>query len=123
MRRWSDYVERDQRPNDRIEVQGPLAWWRSSDGLREDVVHEVFADFDVESLDLDAPRPAPDPLPGATIVAGVGKRVRELAKQARTGAVPRSVGTEPATAGDVYAMRVAADRWVTVYVWSVDSKA
>ncbi|MEV0065026.1 hypothetical protein [Amycolatopsis sp. NPDC050768] len=72
MRRWSDYVERDQRPNDRVEVQGPLAWWRSSDGLREDVVHEVFADFDVESLDLDAPRPAPDPLPGATIVAGSG---------------------------------------------------
>ncbi|MGW4483619.1 hypothetical protein ACWEOE_07240 [Amycolatopsis sp. NPDC004368] len=32
--RWSDCVERDQRPNDRIEVQAPLAWWRSSDGLR-----------------------------------------------------------------------------------------
>lgn len=116
-RRWSDYVERDQRPNDRVEVQGPLAWWRSSDGLREDVVREVFADFDTGDVDLDAPRPTP----GSTIAAAVGKRVRELAKQTRTAAVPRSVGTEPAAAGDVYAMRVAADRWVTLYVWSVDS--
>ncbi|WIX79730.1 hypothetical protein QRX50_02710 [Amycolatopsis carbonis] len=114
VRRWSDYVERDQRPNDRIEVQGPLAWWRSSEGLREDVVREVFADFDTGDVDLDAPRPAA----GSTIAAAVGKRVRELA---RTGTVARSVGTEPAAAGDVYAMRVAADRWVTLYVWSVDA--
>ncbi|MEV8608759.1 hypothetical protein AB0383_12630 [Amycolatopsis sp. NPDC051373] len=46
VRRWSDYVERDQRPSDRVVVQAPPAWWRSSDGLREDVAREVFADFD-----------------------------------------------------------------------------
>ncbi|MEV6903788.1 hypothetical protein [Amycolatopsis sp. NPDC051372] len=117
VRRWSDYVERDQRPSDRVEVQAPPAWWRSSDGLREDVAREVFADFDTGDVDLAGPRPAAD----ATIAAAVGKRVRELARQARTRDVPRSVGTEPAAAGDVYAMRVAADRWVTLDVWSVDS--
>ncbi|WP_326568351.1 hypothetical protein VSH64_42395 [Amycolatopsis rhabdoformis] len=117
--RWSDYVERDQRPNERVEVQAPLAWWQSSDGLREDVVREVFADFDTSEVDLDQ-RPTPDPKPGATIVAATAKRARALAKQSAT-KVPRSAGTGPASVGDVYAMRVSADRWVTLYVWSVDS--
>ncbi|MET7992993.1 hypothetical protein ABZU76_19080 [Amycolatopsis sp. NPDC005232] len=91
MRRWSDYVERDQRPNDRVGVQGPLAWWRSSDGLREDVVREVFTDFEVEPVDLDAPRPAPDPLAGATIVAGVGgASPKECPARRPRGRVPSS---------------------------------
>jgi hypothetical protein len=86
--RWSDFVERDQRPSVRVEVPGPLAWWSSDDGLREDVVRTVFAGFDTSDVDLDGARPVPVPARGATVVGAVPARKRALtaARRAPTSA-------------------------------------
>lgn len=122
--RWSDYSERDERPSVRVEVQAPLAWWSSTDGLRDGVLHEVFGHLLPSGLlsadvDLDGPRPTPVPASGATVAAAARSRERELSRPARA-SVPRSVGTGPAAAGDVWAMQVAPDAWVTLYVWAVE---
>lgn len=122
--RWSDYSERDERPSVRVEVQAPLAWWSSSDGLRDHVLREVFEGLlPPETLstdvDLDSPHPTPVPARGATVAAAARARERALSRPATT-SVPRSVGSGPAAAGDVWAMRVAPDAWVTLYVWSVE---
>ncbi|GAA4626566.1 hypothetical protein [Cellulomonas oligotrophica] len=118
--RWSDYAERDRRPSVRVEVQAPLAWWSSSDGLREDVLEHVFTGFATGDVDLDGPRPTPEPARGATVVGALPARLRALDRTGRTAAVPRSVGDGPPAVGDVWAVRVTGDRWVTCRVAATD---
>ncbi|MBW0254183.1 hypothetical protein [Cellulomonas sp. PS-H5] len=111
--RWTTYAERDQRPSVRVEVQAPLAWWDSDHGLREDVVERVFGHLGTSSVDLDAPRPTPVPERAATATVAIPA----LLRAPRTGsALPPHVGTGQAEAGDVYAIRLPDDRWVTAYV-------
>lgn len=122
--RWSDYSERDERPSVRVEVQAPLAWWSSSDGLRDDVLHQVFGGLLAPELlsadvDLDGPRPDPHPARGATVAAAARARERGLSRQAKA-SVPRSVGSGPVAAGDVWAMQVAPEAWVRLYVRDVE---
>ena len=111
--RWTTYAERDQRPSVRVEVQAPLAWWDSDHGLREDVVERVFGHLGTSAVDLDGPRPRPVPERAATATVAIPA----LLRTPRTGgALPPHVGTGQAEAGDVYAIRLADDRWVTAYV-------
>ncbi|WP_456819188.1 hypothetical protein [Cellulomonas sp. URHB0016] len=97
--RWSDFVERDQRPSVRVEVPGPLAWWTSAEGLREDVVRTVFAAFDTADVDLDGPRPDPEPARGATVPGAVKARSRALAAAARRATAPATTAGRPRAIG------------------------
>jgi hypothetical protein len=111
--RWTTYAERDQRPSVRVEVQAPLAWWDSDHGLREEVVERVFGHLGTAAVDLDGPRPTPTPDRAATATVAIPA----LLRAPRTGtALPPHVGTGQAEAGDVYAIRLDDDRWVTAYV-------
>lgn len=111
--RWTTYAERDQRPSVRVEVQAPLAWWSSDHGLREGVVEQVFGHLGAASVDLDGPRPTPVPERAATATVAIPA----LLRAPRTGGgLPPHVGTGQAEAGDVYAIRLGDDRWVTAYV-------
>ncbi len=40
--RWTTAVQRDERPNTRVEVPAPLAWWRAADGLNDMLVQRLF---------------------------------------------------------------------------------
>ncbi|WFR72121.1 hypothetical protein P9209_27090 [Prescottella defluvii] len=115
--RFTTYRERDQRPNVRVEPQAPLAWWNASvgdRGWRDDVFDRLFGFLDVPVVDLDAPRPSPVPPSKETTMGGLAARVRALTP--RPPKVAASIGTGPAVAGDVWAVRVRPDAWVTVYV-------
>lgn len=114
LERWTTYAERDQRPSVRVEVQAPLAWWDSDHGLREEVVEQVFGHLGTDAVDLDGPRPTPVPDRAETATVAIPA----LLRAPRTGsrALPPHVGDGQAEAGDVYAIRLADDRWVTAYV-------
>ena len=108
--RWSSYAERDRRPNVRVEVQAPLAWWDSSVGIRQEALKAVFGHLDLSDVDLDAPRPTPSPERKLTVTGAPVARRRSPAT------VPPSVGEGQAEAGDVYALHLADEKWATVYV-------
>lgn len=121
--RFTTYRERDARPNTRVEVQAPLAWWDTSvgdHGVRPELWEAVFGHLDIPVVDLDAPRPAPDPVARDTIVGGLAARVRALTPKAERAAA--SVGSGPVAAGDVWAMRVRDGAWVTFYVHDVHER-
>ncbi|RMI12515.1 hypothetical protein [Cellulomonas triticagri] len=111
---WTTYAERDERPSVRVEVQAPLAWWDASHGLREDVVEQVFGHLDTSPVDLDGPRPTPVPDRKETATVAIPALLR--APKPGAGRLPAHVGTGDAEAGDVWALRLADDRWVTLYV-------
>jgi hypothetical protein len=112
--RWTTYAERDQRPSVRVEVQAPLAWWSSDRGLREGVVEQVFEHLGTQPVDLDGPRPTPVPARAGTATVAIPALLRKGATPGPR--LPAHVGDGPAEAGDVWAVRVDEDRWVTVYV-------
>lgn len=121
--RFTSYRERDQRPNTRVECQAPLAWWDTSvgtNGWRDDVFEQLFGHLDVPVVDLDAPRPTPVPVASATTLGGLPARVRALTTKAQK--VPASIGDGPAAVGDVWAVRVRPDAWVTVYVHAIHTE-
>lgn len=118
--RFTSYRERDARPNVRVEVQAPLAWWDSSigqHGVRTEWFEALFGALDIPTVSLDAPRPTPFPAAKDSLDGGLTARVRALApKQPKAAA---SVGDGPAAAGDVWAIRLEPGRWVAVYVHEV----
>lgn len=114
---FTTYKERDLRPSVRVEVQAPLAWWNSSTGLNETTLKKVFGNIDCSSVSL-TDRPAPDPPLSRTVTGGLEQR---KIPQKR---LPKSpdAGKGPAQAGDVYAVRIRDDVWVTVYCHNVEDK-
>lgn len=118
--RFSSYRERDARPNVRVEVQAPLAWWDTSvgdHGVRIEVFEALFGNLDIPHVVLDGPRPTPLPAAEETIDGGLASFVRKIAPAQPK--VAASVGSEPVAAGDVWAIRLEPGRWVTVYVHEV----
>ncbi|KQV99629.1 hypothetical protein [Rhizobacter sp. Root1221] len=103
---FTSAVDRDQRPNTRVEVPGPLAWWRSSDGLNEALVTRLFGHLR---------RPASEPVALKAVKAA---RPKTAAPPAR----PKAVGG-PVAAGDVYAVRYREDLWGAAYCHEVCTDA
>lgn len=118
--RFTTYRERDMRPDVRVEVQAPLAWWDSrvgQHGMRTEWFDALFGMLDIPDVSLDAPRPVPSPAAKDSLDGGLAARVRALTpKQPKAAA---SVGDGPAAAGDVWAIRLEPGRWVTAYVHEV----
>lgn len=114
---FTTYAKRDERPNVRVEVQAPLAWWDSSVGIDETALKKLFPAMDCSPVDL-ANRPTPIPPLAQTITGALEKK--RLPHQI----IPRSpdAGTGPAEAGDVYGVRIRDDVWVTVYCHRIEGK-
>lgn len=108
---FTSYIKRDERPNIRVEVQAPLAWWNSSYGVCEDVADKVFGHLHLERIALSC-RPAAHPPLTETRTGALARRrpPKETAPKASAAA-----GKGPAAAGDVYAIRIREGVWVTAY--------
>jgi hypothetical protein len=91
--RFTTAVKRDRRPNVRVEVPAPLAWWSAADGVNAEIVQQLFGHLQ---------RPATQP---ESLVAPPTKRVGTRASQVR----------KEVLAGDVYAVRFREDLWGAVY--------
>lgn len=121
--KFTTYRERDQRPNIKVEVQAPLAWWDTSvgdGGVRAEVLDAVFGPLHIPTVDLAAPRRAPLPERTDTLTGGLRARVRKLTP--RSAQTPGSVGDGPAAAGDVWAIRLTPAAWVTVYLHEIQER-
>jgi len=97
---WTSAVERDQRPNIRVEVPAPLAWWSADDGINTAMVERLFGGIRKPATRPSAP------------VAAKPKRAT----------APRVAGRSlpgPVAAGDVYAVRLREDLWTAVYCHTV----
>lgn len=115
---FTTYVKRDQRPNIRVEVQAPLAWWDSSIGINERVLAQLFEGFDLTDISIEE-RPEQDPDVKETVVGAF-----EHKRAARTN-VPKAspdAGKGEAKAGDVYAIRIREGLWITVYCHHIEDK-
>ena len=112
---YTTYVQRDQRPNSRVEVQAPLAWWDSSIGINEKVLQKVFGAFDCSSVSLTN-RPEPQPTLEKTITGALERKRPSGAKIPKASS---SAGKGPVEAGDVYAIRIRDGVWVTAYCHEV----
>lgn len=112
---FTTYAQRDQRPNARVEVQAPLAWWDSSIGLNKHVLKTVFAGFDIASVSL-ARRPTPAPPLAETTTGGLEKMRQPREATPKTS---NAAGKGPIQAGDVYAIRIRDGLWVTAYCHEV----
>ncbi|MBP1326550.1 hypothetical protein JOF28_001782 [Leucobacter exalbidus] len=118
--KFTTYRERDQRPNIKVEVQAPLAWWDTTAGdagIRTEVVDAIFGPLNIPPVHLDAPRPAPHPALKDLLSGGLSARMRRLVPKADKPAA--STGSGPAAAGDVWAIRIQPGKWVTVYLHEV----
>lgn len=114
---FTTYRERDLRPSVRGEVQGPLAWWNSSIGINETSLKKIFGEIDCSPVSL-TDRPAPVPPLSQTIRGALDKH---KVPRKRLPSSP-DAGKGPAQSGDVYAIRVRDDAWITVYCHSVEGK-
>ncbi len=115
---FTSYMQRDARPNVRVEVQAPLAWWDSSVGINENNLNKIFHDFDLNNISL-ADKPDESPALKDTILGALEK------KRSVRGKVPKAspdAGTGEVQSGDVYAVRVREGVWVTVYCHEVRDK-
>lgn len=113
--RFTTYQERDIRPSVRVEVQAPLAWWDSSVGINEAALKKIFGETDCSSVSLtDRPVPA---LPLEQTVTG-SLRSRKTPRK-RLPASP-DAGKGPIQPGDVYAIRIQDNVWVTAYCHRMD---
>lgn len=122
--RFTSYAERDQRPNTRVEVQSPLALWNTEvgvKGIRTEIFEQIFGLLDIPEVDLDAPRPVPQPAAKDTLDGGLAARVRALAPKTPKSAA--SVGSGPAVPGDTWAIRLQPGRWVSLYVHETQTMA
>lgn len=114
---FTTYRKRDERPNVRVEVQAPLAWWDSSVGINEGNLQKLFGWMDCSSVSLTE---CPEEMP---------KRQQTLAEALERKRPPRLVipkspdaGTGPAQGGDVYGIRIRDDVWVTVYCHRIEGR-
>ncbi|MDE7271769.1 MAG: hypothetical protein K2N95_01740 [Lachnospiraceae bacterium] len=78
--KYTTYRMRDGRPNVRVEVQAPLAWWDSSVGINEQALKKIFPTAACPSVDL-ADRPIPIPSLSETITGQLEKRRRSRQKK------------------------------------------
>lgn len=112
---FTTYKQRDQRPNMRVEVQAPLAWWDSSIGINEEALNQLFSAFDCSSVSLkDRAEPIPDAK--KTIIGMLDK-----AKSTQS-TIPKkseTAGKGPIEAGDVYAIRIRDGVWITAFCHEV----
>lgn len=113
---FTTYIQRDQRPNSRVEVQAPLAWWDSSVGINEETLQKVFFAFDCSSVSLTN-RPQPQPSIEKTITGALEKKRPSGVKIPKASS---AAGKGPVEAGDVYAIRIRDGVWVTVYCHKVE---
>lgn len=114
---FTTYLERDLRPSVRVEVQAPLAWWDSSTGINETALRRIFSGIDCSSVSL-TDRPVPVPPLSRTVT---GELANKKAPRKRLPISP-DAGKGPARAGDVYAVRIREDAWVTVYCHKIEDK-
>lgn len=98
---WTTAAERDQRPNIRVEVSAPLAWWNSDHGVNAAVVERLFGHIR---------KPASKPAAKAPV-----KAKRATAPRAAARSLPG-----PVAAGDVYAVKLHEDLWGAVYCHAVE---
>lgn len=108
---FTTYIERDSRPSVRIEVQAPLAWWTTTEGLNEAHLAAIFPayDFSAEAAEAWGDLPQAD-FKDNLIYQWQRKRLPRKSS-------PKSphAGSGPAQAGDVYAIRMPDQTWLTVY--------
>ena len=114
--RFTSYIERDQRPNIRVEPQAPLAWWDSSVGLNENTLQNIFAAFDCSPVSL-TDRPEPHPPIEKTTTGALEKQRPSRTQIPKTSS---QAGKGPVEAGDVYAIRIREGVWVTAYCHEVE---
>lgn len=114
---FTTYHKRDERPNVRVEVQAPLAWWDSSIGINEGNLQSLFGWMDCSSVSL------------AERSEEIPERLQTLTEALERKRLPRSVipkspdvGKGPAQAGDVYGIRIRDDVWVTVYCHRIEGR-
>lgn len=112
---FTSYVQRDLRPSTRVEPQAPLAWWDSSIGINEEVLHKLFSAFDCSSVSFTE-RPEPLPARDNTVMGALEKKRLPSNKIPKTSS---SAGKGPVQAGDVYAIRIRDGVWVTAYCHEV----
>lgn len=108
---FTSYKKRDERPNTRVEVQAPLAWWNSSIGINNGTLTSIFKQYDSSDVVLEN-RPQPQPEVKHTLIGALEQ------KRLPTVKAPKSspdAGKGPAEAGDVYAIRIREGVWITVY--------
>lgn len=115
--RYTTYSHRDERPSVRTEVQGPLAVWDTSVGINEATLKKLFPNLDTSSVDL-ADRPEPIPALSQTVTGDLEKRKMPRSKVIKS----PDAGSGPAQAGDVYAVRIRDNVWVTVYCHRVEDR-
>ncbi len=115
--RFTTYQERDIRPSVRVEPQSPLAWWDSSFGINETTLKKIFGEIDCSCVSL-ADRPTPS-IPLSQTVTGSLQKQKMPCKR-----LPKSpdAGKGPIQAGDVYAIRIREDVWVTAYCHKTEEK-
>ena len=115
--KYTTYKERDQRPNNRVEVQAPLAWWDSSIGINEKTLNKIFSSFDCSSINL-LDRPEPQPLAIETII-GMLDRIKP--PRTSTSTKSKTAGEGTIEAGDVYAIRIRDGVWITAFCHEVET--
>ncbi len=105
--RFTTYQERDIRPSVQVEVQASLAWWDSSIGINETALEKIFGDMDCSSVSLED-RPEPSPPLSQTVTGGLSRQRKRLPSSP-------DAGKGPIQPGDVYAIRIRDDVWITAY--------
>jgi hypothetical protein len=108
---FTSYKKRDERPNTRVEVQAPLAWWNSSIGINNGTLISIFKLFDSSDVVLED-RPQPQPELKQTLIGALEYKRLPTVKGPKTSP---EAGKGPAEVGDVYAIRIREGVWVTVY--------
>lgn len=107
--RFTSAAERDRRPNTRIEVPGPLAWWSGEDGLNERLVERLFGHLPVPSGEPAAPQPV--------------KPAKAAKAQPGTTTARSATISGPVAAGDIYAIRYREDLWGALYCHAIETDA
>lgn len=115
---FTSYKQRDKRPNMRVEVQAPLAWWDSSIGINENTLNKLFSEFDCSSVSLED-RPKPNPEANETII---GKLEKIRLTKSTIPTKSATAGKGAIEVGDVYAIRIREGVWVTAYCHAVETK-
>lgn len=108
---YTTYEKRDMRPNTKVEVQAPLAWWDSNIGINENTLKTIFSNYDLSNVSsIHIPKEIP---PKKETVLGCleSKRVT----RSNIPKTPPDAGKGPARFGDVYAVRIREGLWVTLY--------
>ena len=110
---WRSAAARDARPNVRVEVGGPLAWWQSDMGVNEALLQQCFGHLPVPSTEPPLPeRPQAPALPEWALPL--------FAPALKTPPKPRHPHIDgEIAAGDVYAVPLPTGPWLLLYCHGV----